>query len=366
MPHKQLVLNKREDWRTVLRLNASLSDDAIRPDGPYALVCLSALDSRENGFNWERVSLRVQLPPDSLIRTWARAADDELYNARPLETALREIENAEQAAAFMHGAFRPVGGGTDFSVAASGRYLWLMFEFLSSRERPTLNEVRVQTEGDHMIDYMPAIYRDGDDFTKRFLSVFDSIVMDLEREIYDLPSRFDYEAADGAMLDYLAGWVCVDGREVKRGDMRGRIASAISDYETMHTLEGVRRSVERLTGAEARIIESANVDPNSSGCAHSELYRRLYGDNPHKFFVLLDETVFRSRGDMEGFLERMRPLIPADTEFELIMLKKCVQLDRHCYLGLNSVVSGYVPVLIDEIMTIHYDTMIGGDRNEGV
>ena len=43
-----------------------------------------------------------------------------------------------------------------------------------------------------------------------------------------------------------------------------------------------------------------------------------------------------------------------------MLLKKCIQLDWHAYLGINSVVGSYVPAAIDENTTIHFDTMIGG------
>jgi len=56
----------------------------------------------------------------------------------------------------------------------------------------------------------------------------------------------------------------------------------------------------------------------------------------------------------------MRLLIPAGMDLELVLLKKCIQLDWHAYLGVNSVVGSYVPAAVDENTTIHFDTMIGG------
>lgn len=56
----------------------------------------------------------------------------------------------------------------------------------------------------------------------------------------------------------------------------------------------------------------------------------------------------------------MQGLIPAGMSLELVLLKQCVQLDWHTYLGINSRVGSYVPAVIDENVTIHYDTTIGG------
>ena len=49
---------------------------------------------------------------------------------------------------------------------------------------------------------------------------------------------------------------------------------------------------------------------------------------------------------------------------QLVQLKQCVQLDWHTYLGVNSRVGGYVAAAIDEQVTIHYDTTIGGANHE--
>jgi len=60
----------------------------------------------------------------------------------------------------------------------------------------------------------------------------------------------------------------------------------------------------------------------------------------------------------------MRELIPAETTLELVLLKPCVQLDWHTYLGINSQIGSYVQAAIDEKMTIHYNTTIGGADHE--
>ena len=67
---------------------------------------------------------------------------------------------------------------------------------------------------------------------------------------------------------------------------------------------------------------------------------------------------------MERFLEKMRELIPAETELELVLLKPSIQLDWHTYLGINSRIGSYVPAAIGDSVTIHYDTTIGGADHE--
>ena len=57
-------------------------------------------------------------------------------------------------------------------------------------------------------------------------------------------------------------------------------------------------------------------------------------------------------------------MIPAGTELELVLLKPCVQLDWHTYLGINSRIGSYIPAQLNETTAIHYDATIGGERHE--
>ena len=57
--------------------------------------------------------------------------------------------------------------------------------------------------------------------------------------------------------------------------LRERVRTALSDYEDLYTVEGVRRSVRRLTGRDPILIEHFQVSPNRPDCKDPELYRRL-------------------------------------------------------------------------------------------
>ena len=366
--HRRLVLNKREDWRSCYCFAVVPRGEGLTlaPGVRGGAICLARIDSTEKGFVWGRLSLECELAQDSVIRVSAYASDSErVENGQTVEDYLSGLTpGTVEAAAALGELFRPAGTGEERELDESGRYLWLMIEFVAAGPPPLLKAVRLELCGDHMIDYLPAIYRKEGEFTRRFLSVFDSMFMDMEHSIYELPARFDYENASEEMLRYLAQWMCVDALDGPEQSLAERIRTAQADYESLYTVAGVKRSVFRLTGKEPLLIERADVDPNRPDCVDSALYRRLYGDDPYRFFLLLPEEAFSGRAQIEAFLTRMKQLIPAGMDFELILLKRCVQLDRHTYLGVNTMVSDYVPVVMDENSTIHYDTMIGGDEGE--
>jgi len=355
-----------EQWKSGLFYRTEPCGDGLRLDHASAVTgfyCTAAIDSGENGFGWNRVVIRAQLPPDTMLRVYTRASDSRGWGDWPnLEEGLRGLtDDPVPELRRIFGA--PAASCGDFCANCTGRYLWLLLELSATGEQdPRVDGLRIEIAGDHMTDYLPAIYRT-DDFTRRFLSIFGSMYADMERAIDALPSAVDYEYAEGELLRTLASWVCVNP-VTKADQLRDRIRTALPDYENRFTVEGVRRSVRRLTGKDPILIEHFTVSPNRPDCGNPQLYRRLYGENPYRFFVLLPEGTFASQQARQTFLGEMERLIPAGMSVQLIELKQCVQLDWHTYLGINSRVGGYVPAVIDEQVTIQNDTTIGGASHE--
>lgn len=362
----QMVFCCAEQWIDGLFYQIKPYGDGLRLDRDRAatgLYCMKAIDSGENGFRWNRVVVEADLPDDTALRVYAYTSDHKAWgNWDDLDEGLRSIEGDPTRTIYQ--IFGPPAANSgDFYFSRTGRYLWLAFELTATgAESPVIHALRVWMNADHMIDYLPAIYQE-QDFTRRFLSIFNSMYADMERMIDNLPALLDYEHMEGQILRHLANWICVE-HPGNTQEVRERIRTALPDYEDLYTVEGVRRSIRRLTGQEPILIEYAQVSPNRPDCTDPALYRRLYGDDPYRFFVLLPEDTFQSQKERKQFQQTMEELIPAGIQMQMIQLKQCVQLGWHTYLGVNSRVGGYIPAAIDEQVTIHYDTTIGGTDHE--
>lgn len=343
-----------EQWAGGRFFQTECRDDALllKDDAFAGTVCLPPLDSGESAFRWTRLRLQAEIPQDAGLRVYAHASD---FADWPDWEAMSGGGTDELRRVFGES----VGRGTDILLSRSGQYLWLALELTAGGDaKPRVEALSLRMSGDHMTDYLPAIYQD-QDFTWRFLSIFNSIFQDMEAAIEDLPRQLDPSGASPEMLEYLAQWLCMDAESAPE-TLRDRMPNILDEYETMYTLEGVRRSAYRLTGKTPLLIEHFRVNPNAPDCRNPELYRKLYGEDPYRFFLLLPQGTFARRRDMERFLERMNDRIPAESSMELVILRPCVQLDWHTYLGVNSQIGDYVPASIDESMTLHYDTTIGG------
>lgn len=257
----------------------------------------------------------------------------------------------------------PVAESGDGLIGRSGRYLWLMLELTAAGAgSPVVHALRLWMGGDHMVDYLPAIYQE-EDFTRRFLSIFDSVFTDMDRAIDRLPGQLDYEHAGGELLRYLAQWVCVEGGD--RDELvRERIRTALSDYEDLYTVEGVRRSVRRAhrPGAHPhRALSGVPQPPRLQG--PGALPPPVRGRPLPLLCAAAGGRLLQPAG-AAAVPAGYGGGHPAGMTMQMIQLKPCVQLDWHTYLGINSQVGGYVPAAIDEQVTIHYDTTIGGVDHE--
>ena len=356
---KYLTLCREEEWKQGrFRQTRCAGDSVVLEPGAFrGELLLKPVDSAENGFLWSRLKIRAWMPQDTDIRVYARASD---AGAWP---AWSESGRGSDGGGLSDLFGAPVGAGKDILLHLTGRYLWLALELTSGGpEGPRVESVSLRMGGDHMTDYLPSIYQ-GQDFTYRYLSIYNSLFQDMEQAIDDLPGTLDLGSAEEGMLDFLARWLCVRP-EGDAEQLRAQLPSVLEDWETMYKVEGIRRSARLLAGREPYIVEPFTVDPNDPRCADPALYRQLYGEDPYRFFLLFPQDTFATQREMERFLDRMGDRIPAGTELELVLLKPGVQLDCHSYLGINSRIESYTPASIRENMTMNYDTMIGGPDHE--
>lgn len=352
-----------EQWRDSLLRRVQVEEGglALEPGALWGAAALPPVDGGESAFRWDRLRLEVQVPREAGVRVYARASD------RPDWPEWAGLAEAEQPAQWLRERFGPpLAPGSDLLLACRGRYLWLALELATGGgASPRVAGLSLRQGGDHMVDYLPAIYQ-GQDFTYRYLSIFNSLFQDMEEAVDELPRQLDPASAPEDMLRFLAQWLCVGPEDGLEGAaaLRAALPGILGEYENLYTPEGVCRSVERLTGRKPLLIEHFQVSPNDPDCRNPELYRRLYGQQPYRLFVLLPQETFGGRREVEAFLHNIAGLVPAEVEVELVLLRRCIQLDWHTYLGVNSAIGGYEPAVINESMAMHYNTTIGGYDHE--
>lgn len=269
----------------------------------------------------------------------------------------------------LDGLFTPLFTNcTDGLADLRGRYIWVRIDIVILDEHPvSIDKIKLLLKSESMMDHLPEAYRaeDGENgFMTRFMSIFDSIFFDMDQRIAKARSSLDYRTARGEMLRYLAGWVTDEtsaylSDEQLREKIRSCSIGIPHDWHAAGAFRvdkpGVRRDPEYN-----RVFQRAEA---GGGGRRPRGVPAVIRQRPYKFYILLPEKTFADTREANLFTERLKNRIPAYTEAEVVVLKRNVVLEQHTYLGVNSVLSGYVCAEADA-GSITGDIILGGNNDE--
>lgn len=271
-----------------------------------------AFDSTKTGQQWHKIVLDGEIPENTQIKVYY-AISDERYGDRQWSQPLVNPKDA-------------------LIRGPAGRYLYLKVELIGSEwQTPTLKSLRVEFPRLSYLRYLPAVYQEDEesrDFLERFLSIFETCLTDIERQIDSIVRYFDAEVVPEEFLPWLAGWlaIAVDENWTK-AQLRKLIRQAPQLYQQRGTREGIAATIKIFTGFSPLLVESFQ--------ANTEELKQLYGDNQFRFWVLLDISHLENV-EIETLQRLVDADKPAHTEARLKILQPSIALDRETYLGFNS------------------------------
>ena len=371
-----ITLNRPSEWQRCLLDGMEISGGSIvTSEGRTGCTMITgSVDSTEHGFLWRSLEISVSAGENTVVRVSAYAADSTVIGCdgipRELDSLLRdETVPAAERLKLTEGLFTPLYTNcTDGPVGLHGRYIWIRLDIIMLDRQPVrLSRIKLLLKSESMIEYLPEVYRSGDGengFMTRYLSIFDSIFFDMDGRIDKARSAMDYRAADGAMLRYLADWIMAeDSAYLDEESLRQRISRTALDYRMSGTRQGLSDWIQQEYGVTPNIIEYFEVCKLASEGKDREVYQRLFGSDPYRFFILLPEKTFADTHEANIFTAKLRNRIPAYTEAEVVILKRNVILENHTYLGVNSVIGGYSCAESDS-GSIAGDIILGGSNDE--
>lgn len=371
-----ITLNRPSEWQRCLLSGMTISGGSVTSDSGISgcTMVTGSQDSTEHGFLWRSLEISADYGENTVTRVSAYAADSTIVSAGgrtfELDSFLRDdTVPAGERLNLLDGLFTPLFTNcTDGLADLRGRYIWVRIDIVILDEHPvSIDKIKLLLKSESMMDRLPEAYRaeDGENgFMTRFMSIFDSIFFDMDQRIAKARSSLDYRTARGEMLRYLAGWV-TDETSAYLSDeqLREKIRHAVSEYRMTGTRRGLSEWISREYGVTPNIIEYFSVRKLAAEGGDREVYQRLFGSDPYKFYILLPEKTFADTREANLFTERLKNRIPAYTEAEVVVLKRNVVLEQHTYLGVNSVLSGYVCAEADA-GSITGDIILGGNNDE--
>ncbi len=371
-----ITLNRPSEWQRCLLSGMTISGGSVTSDSGISgcTMVTGSQDSTEHGFLWRSLEISADYGENTVTRVSAYAADSTIVSAGgrtiELDSFLRDdTVPAGERLKLLDGLFTPLFTNcTDGLADLRGRYIWVRIDIVILDEHPvSIDKIKLLLKSESMMDNLPEAYRaeDGENgFMTRFMSIFDSIFFDMDQRIVKARSSLDYRTARGEMLRYLAGWV-TDETSAYLSDeqLREKIRYAVSEYRMTGTRRGLSEWISREYGVTPNIIEYFSVRKLAAEGGDRDVYQRLFGSDPYKFYILLPEKTFADTREANLFTERLKNRIPAYTEAEVVVLKRNVVLEQHTYLGVNSVLSGYVCAEADA-GSITGDIILGGNNDE--
>jgi phage tail-like protein len=217
-------------------------------------------------------------------------------------------------------------GSLDYLIRQPpGRYLHLRLRLSGDgAATPVVHRIRIDFPRSTSLEHLPPVYREdprAEDFTERFLSLFDASIGELDRAIERLPALLDGGAVPEGVLPWLGTFLDLAFESSWTAERRRALLAATPDlYRRRGTKEGLAAAIRQVLGVEP-VIEELAAGRAWGALAHSAQLGsvRLFGRARARFTLgasALCRAPMRSFGDpaldpLSAPAWRLRVLIPA-------------------------------------------------------
>lgn len=353
---KYFVFNKASDYERGYGEHVAGSASGLLVQGGYygrAAFFSRILDSSLGGTIWHRMTCQSGGKGNAAVRISFYTSEEILFKEGEKELDIRAILRSEQYSIsrkkeLLQPFFRkecPLG--PDILLhSLEGRYLWFLLEiYPQTDESVELGQFTVYFPAESWTEDLPELYRTTggiDSFLDRYLSVFQSLHDDVEREIRGLPDYFSAGAAGREFLEWLSGWLDVAEPYMwTERQLRYLLEHGREFYDARGTRKGVEMFVELYTGERPFVIERQDWNDFLTDKKRQDLLGHLYKDDPGSFTVLVREACISGHKEYQTLLRMIEQVKPVQMELQLVILKPYIFADGYSFLGVNSVLGQY-------------------------
>jgi phage tail-like protein len=279
------------------------------PDGEFTT---HRIDSGISRCRWHRVRVDADVPVGAAVSVSVVVSEDGRFADSDWQ--------------------RAPAGVTDFLIdQPPGRYLTARVELSGDRSAtPVLHRIRLDFPRSTSADLLPAAFRQdpaADDFTERFLSLFDATMADIDRVIERYPALLSSDGVPDGALPWLAGLLGLSFESGWDAATRRRLIAAAPELyrrrgtpaalsDAIGIVFGVTPVIDELAGDRHWAQVRATATPAGARGLGSV---RLFGRSSSRFRLdtsKLGATPLRAFGDpdtdpLTEHAHRFRVLLPA-------------------------------------------------------
>jgi len=156
-------------------------------------------------------------------------------------------------------------GSLDFLIAQPvGRYLFVRLRFTGNgTDTPVVRRVRIDFPRVTSLEHIPAVYRENakaEDFTERFLALFDASVAGVDRVIERYPALLDAQGVPEQLLPWLASFFDIGFDSTWDAEKRRAILQHAPElYRRRGTIGGLQLALKLIFGVSPAIDELSST-----------------------------------------------------------------------------------------------------------
>jgi len=331
---------------------------ALAAGGNAGWYLSGVLDSGDRGCAWHRVLVDGHYGKDSYYNLSFYCFNTHAEHSAVCAALAADIPFAERLERLRPYAVAHKSNANDFLLHdAVGQYLVCKLDFFGSGEdMPYIDCLRIYFPKNSMLSYLPEIYQTVEDsFLERYLSIFSSLYLDMEGVIDNISAYLDYDVAEGDLLAWLAELLDVNEAGLwPENRLRLLVKNVIRLYKMKGTVAGLTELISIYTGEKPYIVESFRLRYFDKVRSQKRVLQRLYGSHPYHITIIIPHGSVESQKQFSALNHMINLYKPVNIEHTLIVQKRMVLLDQYTYLGMNTVLSDYDELKINEFMEIPF------------
>jgi len=369
---KSFVFNQEDNWKYKnFFSNVKFEEDQlIFLPNSNSLFFTSSLDSHEEKTIWHLLTARCIIPQNTklIFKIFASDVDEAVVFLGGKQERIKIDEFLKNEKDFS--TKLQIFDQLDITVLENpsnvplfnleGRYLWLCIEGInySSKDLIKIKEIKVEFPKISFVEYLPELYQNlpNDSFMLRFISIFQSIYLEVEEIIDNIPSNFEPFCANKEFISWICDWFSIEETMWSDNELKFFICDAIKIFKKKGTRQSVFNIINKYIKCDPIIIEKFSISDNKFYKKEKKIVDKLFGDNNFVFTIILHESYIENEIKYAGILKLIRSIVPISAICNLVTLTNNIFLDNHCYVGVNSCISNsYVSKyrLKESVMIVH-------------
>lgn len=350
----KFTLNRKEDWNFNLSYIQGFltEDDKLILKGTESLsngyFFTKAFNSGETENSWNRLKINANFPENVFLRVIVYALDEIINKKNASVRYMESILGDKTLSSEKKQSFLRDNGAIIFEKCTDiyltdmkGQYLFLAIEVQNySGQDCIINEFQIEFSNSSFVGFLPEMYsicRGQNNFFERFVGIYQSMYMDMNNKIENIPILFSPSKVDKKFLYWLADWFSLKDAAIWGED---RLRNVLREIVNLYKLKGTRGTISRIvelyTGYTPYIIEKHDIEETELYDHMTKDIDELYGENVYYFTVVVSEKAVKSSEDYVSLIKIINRFKPIDAVCNLVVLNPNMHVGHHCYLGINS------------------------------